>query len=79
MQTTTLNNDNVLPNFFLTYLCPKIKKYRFEAHCVSEICCKNTNIRNSKTGSIKNLSRFKTDCPDCGHVVVWNRFEMGEI
>lgn len=74
MGTSSMNYDNAtLPNNGYDF---KVKQYTFKAVCLSEKCNEIRQDGIAKTRSVKNVSKTEIDCPDCGHILTWERKEL---
>jgi len=51
----------------------EIKKYRFVPNCTSYSCTKNAEYA---TIVKKNVFRNEMFCPDCGHALFWEKFNI---
>jgi len=76
MGRSSMNYDNeILPNTGYDFTP---KKYRFQAVCISERCNELRIDGLVRTRSVKPVKKTTVDCPDCGHILVWEKEEMKE-
>ena len=69
-----MNFDNyALPDIGYEF---KPKKYTFKAVCISDVCNELRLDGLVKTRSEKKVKKTAIDCPDCGHVLLWERTEI---
>jgi hypothetical protein len=52
------------------------KKYVFKAVCLSDVCNELRPDGLVRTRSEKNVKRTTVDCPDCEHILFWEKHEV---